>query len=214
MSVTHLESCVQHQPLSNVATGARSTVSPNHAFASLVSVEQNAKIVSIHFQSNLCTVCSFSKFLGMCNFDCGNHGHCENNNCICNEGWTGTKCSSKSCAPGCEDHGMCHNGTCVCNQGWNGDNCLLGNCLRFSHSHFLLKLTYFSFAEGCLNDCSKHGQCQKSESKWQCLCDPSYTGLDCGIPLELQCSDKIDNDNGTKVERYSIMVFFLFVLVF
>ena len=59
-------------------------------------------------------------FSAICNLNCGPHGKCEKNQCICDDGWSGTYCDIKTCNGRCEEHGQCMNGTCVCQQGWNG----------------------------------------------------------------------------------------------
>jgi hypothetical protein len=64
-----------------------------------------------------------------CDLDCGNNGHCQSGECICEEGWTGAKCSERLCDPRCLEHGQCKNGTCLCIQGWNGKHCTLGENL-------------------------------------------------------------------------------------
>lgn len=61
-----------------------------------------------------------------CDLDCGEQGHCEGGQCVCQEGWTGNKCNEKLCDPRCTEHGQCRNGTCLCIQGWNGKHCTLG----------------------------------------------------------------------------------------
>ncbi len=54
----------------------------------------------------------------------------------------------------------------------------------------------FKFLDGCPNSCNQHGQCQKFGDAWRCLCSGDFTGEDCGVPLERQCSDGVDNDGG------------------
>ncbi len=36
-------------------------------------------------------------------------------------------------------------------------------------------------------------------SRWLCHCSPDFTGDDCGVPLELNCADGIDNDGGEEI---------------
>ncbi|XP_040569424.1 teneurin-m [Lepeophtheirus salmonis] len=76
------------------------------------------------------------------------------------------------CDDRCYIHGTCSNGTCVCNHGWNGKHCTL---------------------PGCQNNCG-HGECIQSYEMWKCLCQEGWEGSFCEHPLELNCSDKIDND--------------------
>jgi hypothetical protein len=71
-------------------------------------------------------------------------------------------------------------------------------------------------ASGCPNQCSGRGQCvkvtppslgqqdstswlvqhQSQQPEWRCQCPPGSTGDDCGILIERQCDDGIDNDKG------------------
>lgn len=51
-------------------------------------------------------------------------------------------------------------------------------------------------SDGCANNCNGQGQCVKRNDLWQCECNSSASGEFCEIPIETDCSDKIDNDNG------------------
>ena len=73
--------------------------------------------------------------LEICDFDCGEHGHCQSQLCVCDEGWHGEKCGVKKCDPRCSAHGMCSNGTCLCTNGWNGKHCTLEGCPGNCHGH-------------------------------------------------------------------------------
>lgn len=56
--------------------------------------------------------------------------------------------------------GVCNNGVCLCFPGYTGVDC----------------------SSGCLNDCSKHGQClQNDEGLGYCKCDRGYKSTDCSI---------------------------------
>lgn len=69
----------------------------------------------------------FLNFLSeRCDLDCGYHGKCQGNVCICSTGWSGPKCNEKQCDSRCLEHGQCVNGSCLCIQGWNGVYCTLG----------------------------------------------------------------------------------------
>jgi hypothetical protein len=35
----------------------------------------------------------------LCDLDCGLHGHCVGDSCVCNAGWSGDYCSLKQCDP-------------------------------------------------------------------------------------------------------------------
>ena len=117
-----------------------------------------------------------------CNINCGLHGTCEGDQCICDQGWEGARCDLKKCDSRCNQHGQCSNGTCICLQGWMGKYCTL---------------------EGCPFDCSNHGHCLSdlssklsNEVTWRCQCKEGWTGKDCSFPLETNCKDGEDNDNG------------------
>ncbi|ETN70575.1 EGF-like domain protein, partial [Necator americanus] len=106
------------------------------------------------------------------------HGACMSGLCVCETGWSGDLCDEAECAIGCLEHGKClKNGTCACDKGWNGENC---------------------FVDGCPLSCSGHGECRYSQGLaegWRCVCQPSYTGNDCAVPIETDCRDGLDNDN-------------------
>ncbi len=74
---------------------------------------------------------------------CGEHGHCLDNKCACDEGYIGKQCKDRKCPKQCSGHGECdvESGTCKCMFGFVGDDCAKG-----------LK---------CPNDCSglEHGIC-------------------------------------------------------
>jgi len=65
----------------------------------------------------------------LCTVDCGTHGRCSSQRCVCDEGWSGTTCDQRDCDRRCtaSSHGHCNNGTCVCQPGWNGRHCTLGS---------------------------------------------------------------------------------------
>ena len=66
--------------------------------------------------------------LELCTVDCGSHGRCSAQRCLCDRGWSGTTCNRRDCDPRCtaSSHGHCNNGTCICQPGWNGKHCTLG----------------------------------------------------------------------------------------
>ena len=60
--------------------------------------------------------------------------------------------------------------------GWNGKHCTL---------------------EGCPNSCNGHGQCKTNHAlEWECWCESGWFGQGCDIPLEQDCYDRRDNDQG------------------
>ena len=62
--------------------------------------------------------------------------------------------------------------------GWNGKHCTL---------------------EGCPKACNGHGQCKTNHNlEWECWCESGWFGTGCDMPLEQDCSDRRDNDQGKK----------------
>jgi|GEM_PF-1878507 len=84
--------------------------------------------------------------------DCGLHGTCEEGDCICDSGWTGTDCSINLCDDIDCEHGECDAGECVCDDGWGGDLC-----------------------DECDLDCV-HGACNDDG---ECVCDNGWEGTLC-----------------------------------
>lgn len=125
--------------------------------------------------------------LFLCNFILHCHGknftfflcwRCEDTQCVCDEGWTGSRCENQACDPRCSLHGQCKNGTCLCVTGWNGKHCTL---------------------EGCPDECSspRQGVCRANfRGEWSCDCKDGWEGDDCSVRLESYCDDGADNDQG------------------
>jgi teneurin len=112
----------------------------------------------------------------VCDLDCGPHGRCVGESCMCDPGWSGEFCTSKLCDARCSDHGQCKNGTCLCVSGWNGRHCTL---------------------EGCPRGCAGHGQCRvANDGHWECKCFDGWDGPDCTTLKEQICDDSKDNDKG------------------
>lgn len=63
-------------------------------------------------------------FLAKCHIDCGEHGKClvnDRNRCECEEGWSGTTCTKKTCSKFCQ---QCNDdGSCRCENGFLGRYC-------------------------------------------------------------------------------------------
>ncbi|XP_033609261.1 uncharacterized protein LOC111869196 isoform X2 [Cryptotermes secundus] len=146
------------------------------AKSSTVLVGENAEVVTVtSAETNSSSSRPRPSSGELCDLDCGSHGHCVGDSCMCNSGWSGDYCTLKQCDPRCNEHGQCKNGTCWCMMGWNGRHCTM---------------------EGCPNSCSRHGQCRvNSDGAWECYCYEGWDGQDCSVALEQSCSDGRDNDD-------------------
>jgi hypothetical protein len=47
-----------------------------------------------------------------------NNGVCENNLCVCKNGFSGLDCSIKKCPDDCHGNGDCRDGMCHCRSGF------------------------------------------------------------------------------------------------
>jgi len=85
----------------------------------------------------------------VCTVECGVHGRCSAQRCLCDEGWSGTTCDHVDCDPRCtsSSHGHCNNGTCICQPGWNGRHCTLGPHLHLTVFIPVLKSRIVSAAD-------------------------------------------------------------------
>lgn len=117
----------------------------------------------------------------VCDLDCGPHGRCVGESCVCDPSWTGEFCTSKLCDARCGEHGQCKNGTCVCVTGWNGRHCTL---------------------EGCAGGCAGHGACRAYNFQWECQCYEGWEGRDCTTIKERVCDDSKDNDKGNSLFEF------------
>lgn len=125
--------------------------------------------------------------------DCGQNGlfDCRHNKCVCQDGYSGERCQIQQCSAQCLRNGQCVEGACVCQPGYYGKHCSLN---------------------GCPNQCSARGTCVRVQPlaqevagassssalqpEWRCQCQAGSMGDDCGLPVERQCDDGIDNDRG------------------
>ncbi|KAL5014467.1 hypothetical protein ScPMuIL_008737 [Solemya velum] len=111
----------------------------------------------------------FEPFLTDSSFDCSDvnncsdHGDCVRpNDCRCNSGWKGDKCSIFDCSgvSQCSGNGVCVGpNRCTCDDGWEGDRCVIATCYN-------------------VNNCSQHGFCVSPE---KCTCYRQFAGPDCSV---------------------------------
>ena len=154
----------------------------------------------------------------------GGKGVCLDGKCLCREGWRGDNCTQSyevnktsvgtpasssvqegylteiKCSSRCT-HGKCVNETCVCNPGFFGKNCGLsgcpsgcsgpthGDCIKLKLSTIDSDVSSLDAVTGSVTSFGENGG-------WTCSCREGWTGPDCSHPLESNCADDIDNDNG------------------
>ena len=69
----------------------------------------------------------------------------------------------------------------------------------------IMHLILVNITAGCVDGCSGHGICTTEDGQYLCECSSGWTGPDCSVQLETQCSDEKDNDGG-KLMLYSVML--------
>jgi len=103
----------------------------------------------------------------VCPVDCGEHGVCQDNVCICQDGFQGPACREPKCENDCSGHGQCGFNTpnsaaeCVCEYGWALPDCATK--------------AFYTEVTSCPNDCWGRGLCFSGV----CACQDGYTGADC-----------------------------------
>jgi hypothetical protein len=103
----------------------------------------------------------------ICPIDCGLHGMCKENVCICQEGWQGPACREPKCTNNCGGRGTCtfllanSPAECVCEYGFSPPD-----CTSVALYQKLLK---------CPKDCSGRGLCLNGA----CVCQGGSSGIDC-----------------------------------
>ncbi|EPY85409.1 tenascin-X [Camelus ferus] len=137
-----------------------------------------------------------------CPRGCSQKGRCEDGRCVCDPGYTGDDCGSRSCPWDCGEGGRCClEGRCVCDDGYEGEDCGDGRCVGEDCGQEeppasacpggcgpreLCREGQCVCVEGfrgpdcaiqtCPGDCRGRGECQEG----RCICQDGYAGEDCG----------------------------------
>jgi len=110
---------------------------------------------------------------------CGQHGTCDEGNCICSDGYTGDNC---------EIEPTCINDNDRCQQWADDGEC--NNNPRYMQEHCSLSCNS-DYCDPCSNiNCGQHGTCDGGN----CICSDSYTGNNCEID---PCSNINCGQHGT-----------------
>lgn len=96
----------------------------------------------------------------ICDRKCMN-GYCENDQCICDQGWTGDMCNRCLKHPSCINGYCTNNSNCNCLPGWQGADCDKNACSE--------------------KPCQNNGVCQVIENvnDFKCICPLGYGGYLC-----------------------------------
>ena len=142
---------------------------------------------------------------------CSSHGVCFNGACTCETNYTGLDCSIRTCPNDCggESNGLCMaDGTCECQDGYGpltpgGVNDCLGrlcsDCGKHGTCNYVLGECRCDEGwtgagckeQGCTNECSGHGVCNKDGPVAKCECDAGYAGADCAtVSCAGDCSER------------------------
>uniref|UniRef100_A0A8R1IRD5 EGF-like domain-containing protein n=1 Tax=Caenorhabditis japonica TaxID=281687 RepID=A0A8R1IRD5_CAEJA len=157
---------------------------------------------------------------------CKNGGVCENSQCHCPPGYTGSTCEieTRECGIECL-HGDClaipggfH---CICHDGYSGSSCEIGQdncighkcapgskCINAENSYFC-ECPPRRTGQYCEKvDCTlipglcNHGKCINSplsDKPFQCACDPGYEGELCDIDKNECIAEHMCLNNGSCV---------------
>jgi len=60
----------------------------------------------------------------------------------------------------------------------------------------MVVVVVLAHADGCRRDCHGHGSCQLFSGTWLCRCHDGWKGSDCNVAMELDCDNRLDDDNG------------------
>ena len=99
------------------------------------------------------------------------------------QGFGGADCS-ESQSDTCNFNGLQIDGECKCYESFSGKFCdeITTQAMPASNN-------------GCPYGCANEGSCVLNRGdQWICQCQSGFTGFDCSIPNEQDCSDGLDND--------------------
>ena len=99
------------------------------------------------------------------------------------QGFGGIDCS-ESQSDTCNFNGLEIDGECKCYESFSGKFCDEITTHSVPASNI-----------GCPYGCANEGSCVLNRGdQWICQCQSGFTGFDCSIPNEQDCSDGLDND--------------------
>ena len=118
---------------------------------------------------------------------CGNHGRCQSNLCVCDEGWFGGLCEHPywHYTPCIKGQGNETIGECICEEGWTGRYC--------------------DVDIECHNPvpvCENRGvvtSCSPFAGDFECQCQGAWGGVTCSV-CNLTCNSGTANDECTQCE--------------
>eukprot|EP01043_Picozoa_sp_COSAG02_P015655 COSAG02_NODE_672_length_18655_cov_7.874003_7_plen_875_part_00 len=134
--------------------------------------------------------------------NCGSHGTCvgrtanepyDRRRCVCDSGWSGTKCDHDPCANANCNHGRCvrhRNGrghTCKCTGHWSNTTC---NACETGWSG-----ADCTHSTGCDDAPCLHGNCTAKGGDYTCSCATGYIGAQCAVAFTVSGA-KYSNFNG------------------
>uniref|UniRef100_A0A8R1I6E0 EGF-like domain-containing protein n=1 Tax=Caenorhabditis japonica TaxID=281687 RepID=A0A8R1I6E0_CAEJA len=184
---------------------------------------QRGDETSVQFKPKVCFLSA--EFNGKSMY-CKNGGICENSQCHCPPGYTGSTCEiePRECGIECL-HGDClaipggfH---CICHDGYSGSSCEIGQdncisnkcapgskCINAENSYFcecpLRRTGQYCEKVDCTSipGLCNHGKCINSplsDKPFQCACDPGYEGELCDIDKNECTAEHMCLNNGSCV---------------
>lgn len=107
--------------------------------------------------------------------------------CVCDFGYMGLDCGSRTCPNDCYNRGRCEDGECICEPEYTGQDCALRTCPENCNGRGTCDdgrcICYPGYtgpdcgSRTCRNDCNGRGRCDDGI----CVCDLGYTDIDCGL---------------------------------